>query len=229
MPTNYAEPSRRPLGDATHLFFDMDDTLYPPASGVWRAIGGRINRFMIERVGFPEEDIDSRRQEYFHKYGTTLNGLRKEFAIDPLEYLKFVHAVPVEELLRPDPRLQAMLKGMPQRKFIFSNADRPYIQRVLDSLGIAGFFEGIIDIVRTGFVCKPLPGAYAVALDAAGSPPAERCVVVDDLVRNLEPASKLGMITVLVNHTLPDGAVHYQIDDIYQLTGLWNASSAGLS
>lgn len=207
----------------------MDDTLYPPSSGVWGAIGGRINRFMIERVGFSAEDIDRRRQEYFQKYGTTLNGLQKEFEIDPLEYLKFVHDIPVEELLQPDPRLQTMLKGMPQRKFIFSNADRPYIQRVLDLLGIAGFFEGIIDIVRTRFVCKPLPGAYAVALDAAGSPPVERCVVVDDLVRNLEPASKLGMITVLVNHPLPDGAVHHQIDNIYQLAGLMSTQHAALS
>jgi putative hydrolase of the HAD superfamily len=229
MPTNCAEPRARLPGDATHFFFDMDDTLYPPASGVWRAIGSRINRFMIERVGFPEEDIDSRRQEYFHRYGTTLNGLRKEFAVDPLEYLKFVHDVPVEELLKPDPRLQAMLREMPQRKFIFSNADRPYIQRVLNALGVAGFFEEIIDIVRTGFVCKPLPGAYAIALDTAGSPPASDCVVVDDLVRNLDPASKLGMITVLVNHPLPNGALHHQIDSIYQLAGLLGPRRTALS
>ena len=32
------------------LFFDLDDTLYPPTSGLWDAIGERIETFMREYV-----------------------------------------------------------------------------------------------------------------------------------------------------------------------------------
>ena len=32
-------------------FLDLDDTLYPPSSGVWDAIGERIQIFMMDRLG----------------------------------------------------------------------------------------------------------------------------------------------------------------------------------
>ena len=35
----------------TTLFFDLDDTLYPPSTGVWDAIGDRIDLYIQTRVG----------------------------------------------------------------------------------------------------------------------------------------------------------------------------------
>jgi putative hydrolase of the HAD superfamily len=113
-----------------------------------------------------------------------------------------------------------MLQSLPQKKFIFSNADRPYIFRVLSTLGIEDCFDGIVDIFSTHFACKPMDAAYRIALQAAGSPRPEACILVDDLPRNLEPAREMGMTAVLVHDKFPAAEVDYRIDSIYQLAGL---------
>jgi putative hydrolase of the HAD superfamily len=209
----------KPLSPAC-IFFDLDDTLYPPERGVWHAITARINRYLVERIGIPEAEVDDLRKKYFSAYGTTLNGLRAEHAVDPVEYSRFVHDVPLERLLAPDPALRRMLESLPQRKYIFSNADRPYILRVLARLEIEDCFDGIVDIFATGFACKPMEAAYRAAMQLAGSPNAEACLLVDDLPRNLEPARKLGMAAVLVHAKYPVSSGDYQIETIYQLADL---------
>jgi putative hydrolase of the HAD superfamily len=215
----YSSSPMKPLSPAC-IFFDLDDTLYPPERGVWREITARINRYMTERMGIPETEVDGIRKKYFSAYGTTLNGLRAEYNIDPIEYSRFVHDVPLDQLLAPDPVLRRMLESFPQKKFIFSNADRPYILRVLARLEIEDCFDGIVDIFSTGFACKPMEASYRSAMQLAGSPNVEGCLLVDDLPRNLEPARKLGMTAVLVHAKSPVPSGDYQIDTIYQLADL---------
>jgi pyrimidine 5'-nucleotidase len=202
------------------IFFDLDDTLYPPERGVWREIAARINRYLTERIGIPESEVDDLRKRYFSTYGTVLNGLRAEHEVDPLDYSRYVHDVPLDQFLAPDPELRRMLESLPQKKFVFSNADRPYILRVLSRLDIEDCFQGIVDIFSTGFACKPMEAAYRMAIQLAGSPNAEECFLVDDLPRNLEPAMKLGMTAVLVHGKFPTRGGDYQIDTIYQLADL---------
>jgi len=202
------------------IFFDLDDTLYAPSRGVWREIASRINRYMVERVGIPETEVDALRKRYFSEYGTSLNGLRKEHETDPAEYYRFVHDIPLEQYLEADPALRRMLETLPQKKFIFSNADRPYILRVLSILGIADCFDGIVDIFATDFACKPMEAAYRIALQLAGSPQPEDCALLDDLPRNLKPAREMGMTAVLVHGKFPFASERYQIDSIYQLADL---------
>jgi putative hydrolase of the HAD superfamily len=202
------------------IFFDLDDTLYPPQRGVWSEIGRRINRYMVERTGIPESEVDAVRRRYFTEFGTTCNGLVREHGVDPQEYYRFVHDIPLEKYLAPDHALRRMLQEMPQKKFIFSNADRDYILRVLSVLQVEEYFSGIVDIFSTGFVCKPVESAYRIAMRKAGSPPDRECMLVDDLLRNLPPARSLGWKTVLIHHPCPDGASDHQIDTIYQLPNL---------
>jgi putative hydrolase of the HAD superfamily len=209
----------KPLSPAC-IFFDLDDTLYPPERGVWGEIAARINRYLEERIGIPESEVDGLRKRYFSTYGTVLNGLRAEYEVDPLDYSQYVHNIPLDQFLTPDPELRRMLESFPQKKFIFSNADRPYILRVLSRLDIEDCFQGIVDIFSTGFACKPMEAAYRMAIQLAGSPDAEDCLLVDDLPRNLEPAMKLGMTAVLVHGKFPVRCGDYQIDTIYQLAEL---------
>jgi putative hydrolase of the HAD superfamily len=205
------------------IFFDVDDTLYPPERGVWNQIGLRINRYIVETVGIPESEAETLRRSYFMKYGTTCNGLRAEHHVDPQEYYRFVHDIPLDQYLEPDPALRRMLESIPQKKFIFSNADRAYVLRVLSVLNVADQFDGIIDIFSTGFACKPMDAAYRIAMQKAGSPPGDRCMLVDDLPRNLLPARGLGWATVLVHTRSPDGAALHQIESIYRLPELLNS------
>ncbi|MGB7537532.1 MAG: pyrimidine 5'-nucleotidase [Anaerolineales bacterium] len=204
----------------TTIFFDLDDTLYPPQRGVWGEIARRINRYMIERVGIRELEVDALRRRYFTEYGTACNGLRHEHGVEPEDFYRFVHDIPLGEYLAPDPALRRMLEGMPQKKIVFSNADRAHIQRVLSVLNVSDLFEEIVDIFATGFACKPMDAAYRIAMRKAGSPPAECCMLVDDLPRNLQPAHGLGWTTVLIHNPAPDGSADHQIETIYQLSGL---------
>jgi putative hydrolase of the HAD superfamily len=201
----------------THVFLDLDDTLYPPQRMVWDAIAGRINRYMVERVGIREAEVDALRRRYFDAYGTTCNGLRREHSIDPQDFYRFVHDIPVDRLLAPDPELRRMLAGLRQRKFIFSNADRAYILRVLTTLGIADCIDGIVDIFSTEFACKPQADAYRIAMQKAGASRPQQCLLVDDLPRNLAAARDLGWEALLVNKPAPAGLSLRKMESIYRL------------
>ncbi len=89
------------------LFFDVDDTLYPPSTGIWDLIGDRIDLFIQTRLNLVPDMTSDLRKRLFETYGTTLRGLVEEFGIDREEYLAFVHDIPVETIiLQPDPILR---------------------------------------------------------------------------------------------------------------------------
>jgi putative hydrolase of the HAD superfamily len=181
------------------LFLDLDDTLYPSTSGLWDAIGERINLYLRDRLGLDAEKVGVVRDRYLEKYGTTLNGLIAEHHIDPYDYLDFVHDVPLDEILLPDPALSAMLEGLDQKRVIFTNSYVPHVERVLRRLGVEAQIDQVIDIVALDFVNKPLPEAYRRALALSHEVDPTACVIVDDRVLNLEPAASLGMEVVLVD------------------------------
>src|SRR3972149_1205686 len=180
------------------LLLDLDDTLYPASSGVWEAIGDRINRFMIEVVGIDPGQAPALRQFYFEHYGTSLNGLRRHHGVDPFAYLSYVHDVPLENYLWPDPGLRRMLEDLAVLPVIFTNADAAHARRVLSLLGVGDLVGEIIDIVALDWMNKPQPEAYHRALALCRQDDPTHCLVVDDQMRNLVPAAALGMGTVLV-------------------------------
>ncbi len=184
------------------IFFDLDDTLYPPASGLWDEIGERINQYLHERLGFPPERVVAVREHYFHKYGTTLRGLQIHHAVDMDDYLAFVHNVPLERYLKPDAALRQLLAGIPARKWIFTNADANHAHRVLQQRGLQGIFDGIIDIHVLAPYCKPMPQAFQIALKAAGDPDPRACLLIDDQARVTHAARSLGFHTALVHSPL---------------------------
>lgn len=197
------------------LLLDLDDTLYPANSGLWEAIGDRIEAFMVTRVGIARTDAPRLRQAYFEQYGTSLNGLRLLHGVDPHRYLAFVHDVPLESFLSPNPRLRRMLERLHRPPAIFTNADSSHARRVLQVLGLDGLTGPIIDIVALDWINKPRPEAYRRALALAGEADPEAAAVVDDQPRNLAPAGALGMTTVLVgppgsqdgiDHVIPEAA-----------------------
>lgn len=187
----------------TTLFFDVDDTLYPPSSGLWEVLRRRIEMYMIERMGIPREEIDPLRHELFTKYGTTLRGLQLTRGVDTLDYLAYVHDVPLADYITPDPAVREMLLNLPQRKLIFTNADRNHAQRVLEALNLTGCFEDIIDILDIAPYCKPQEEAFHIALRRAGEPDARTCLMVDDSPSNLAVARRQGFYTVLVGSSGP--------------------------
>ena len=187
----------------TTFFFDLDETLYPHHSGVWEAIGGRINRYLHERLGFPPAQVAAIREKYFLEYGTTLRGLQANHRVDMDDYLAFVHDVPLGQFIHPDPALRLAIASIPARKFIFTNADTGHANRVLAAVGLEGLFDGIIDVHTIAPYCKPMPGAFELALKAAGSPDARSTVLLDDQKRITRAGRALGMYSILVGDGIP--------------------------
>jgi putative hydrolase of the HAD superfamily len=199
------------------LFFDLDDTLYPRTSGIWELIRKRIDVYLIEVMDFSKDEVPELRHRLWAQYGTTLRGLQAEYNVDMADYLAFVHDVPIDSAIAPDPILEQSLANLPQRKFIFTNADKSHAQRVLQRLGIAPLFEDIIDIYAQAPHCKPQQEAFTIALRAAGTPP-ENCLMVDDAPRNLEAARSFGMMTVSIGEHIHDASPHIEnIHDLFKL------------
>lgn len=201
--------------------FDLDYTLYPVAARVFEQIDQRMGLFIEELLGCDHAEARRIQKMYFHDHGTTLAGLMHYHAIDPHEFLGFVHDIDMAALDEA-PRLEERLLALPGRRLIFTNGDAPYAGKVLDKLGIAHCFDGMWDIHAMEYRPKPEPSAYAGMIAALGVEP-ERAVFVEDSARNLSPAKALGMQTVWLDlgtdwgdRAKDDAAIDLVIDDIGQ-------------
>jgi putative hydrolase of the HAD superfamily len=181
----------------TTLFFDLDDTLYPSSTGLWSAIKSRMNLYMIERLGIPEQDVPFLREQYFKMYGTTLRGLQERHNVDKEEFLAYVHDLPLGDYLAPNPVVREVIACLPTRNLIFTNADVPHAQRVLRALQLEDLFEIVVDVNAVTPYCKPMPESFAIAMDLADEPDPRKCVMIDDLPRTTRAALSLGMASLL--------------------------------
>jgi len=199
------------------LFFDLDATLYPASNGLWEQIRLRIYKFMLEEIGIPEVEIPATRDKYWTTYGTTLEGLRIHHQVEPDDYLKYVHDLPLKDFLEPDPALRELLKTLPQDLWVFTNADHHHAGRVLNELGISDLFSGVVDLLALDFIVKPNRKAYQTALKLAGVTDPKKCVLFDDLIQNLIPAKELGFFTSLVGENGSSAQVDIQLKSIHDM------------
>jgi putative hydrolase of the HAD superfamily len=199
------------------LFIDLDETIYPKTNGLWQLISNRINQFMVDQLQISVIDAQKLRKHYLDTYGTTLNGLLTHHDIDPLDYLDYVHDIPLEEMLQHEPELRGILIQLTARKFVFTNSSNRHADRVLRHLDIQDLFVGIIDIQSLEYVNKPREEAYRRALSLSGNPDPKKCMLIDDRFVNLVPAKEMGITTVLVGEPIQDPSVDYVIDSLNNL------------
>jgi putative hydrolase of the HAD superfamily len=199
------------------LFFDLDDTLYPASSGLWDAIRQRMNEYMQGLIDLPMAEIVDLRKSYLETYGTTLRGLQAHYDVDTDEYLAFVHDLPLEKYILPDPDLRRLLLSLTQKRWIFTNADANHANRVLGIIGINDCFTGIIDIRAIDFACKPEKIAYQRALALTSDDNPTECVLFDDSQRNLTTAREMGFFTVLVGKNGNESSADRTISSLHEL------------
>jgi pyrimidine 5'-nucleotidase len=132
--------------------------------------------------------------------------LQEVYCIDQQDFLDFVHDVPLQNYLAPNPQLRQTLAAYPQHKVIFTNADSNHANRVITILGLEGLFDQIIDIRDIHPYCKPQPAAFEKALQLAGVDKAQTSAMIDDAPRNLISAKAAGFFTILISqNSCPDG------------------------
>jgi putative hydrolase of the HAD superfamily len=97
-----------------------------------------------------------------------------------------------------EPRLRHVLKALPGRKVVFSNAPLHYACAVLKLLRVDDLFDDVMAVEHTRF--RPKPDSYGfMRLLKRHRMRAAQCVMVEDSLENLHAAKRLGMRTVWVN------------------------------
>ncbi|GGO92483.1 pyrimidine 5'-nucleotidase [Stakelama pacifica] len=190
----------------THIdtwIFDLDNTLYPASANLFAQIDARMTDYVAQMLDIGREEAFRVQKDYFHAHGTTLWGLMENHAIDPHDFLDYVHDVEMD-VLEHDAPLAAAIAKLPGRKLVFTNGDGPYARRVLDRLGLGETFEAIHDIHATSYRPKPDPIVYRGLCDAYAIDP-ETALFAEDMARNLKPAKAIGMATLWVNNGSEQG------------------------
>ncbi len=124
------------------------------------------------------------------------------------------------EYIIADAMLDKALHALPARKIVFTNSPREYADRVLAELGISHHFEHIFDTRFFQFVCKPEPSCYERVLLELGIDGTE-AIMVEDMAKNLPPASRLGITTVLLDGPDQNAALaDYVVPDVLRAVEL---------
>lgn len=208
--------------DVDWLCFDLDNTLYPLSNGLWEVIDERIQAYVAKTLHLPLDEAKKVQKQYWRRYGTTLAGLMANNGVQPGPYLAFVHDFDVSPYLKPDQKLKRLLKTLPQRKLIFTNASSQHAHNVLAVLEVTDFFDYIIGVEEVDFIPKPDQRAYQKCQALTGINPAHS-MFLDDLPENLIPAKKMDMITVLVGSRISPRAeyIDYYLDKIEGLADIF--------
>ncbi|CAN1199894.1 Uncharacterized protein C24B11.05 [Linum perenne] len=206
--------SKEPRYDS--LLFDLDDTLYPMITGLNLACRKNIQEFMLQKLHIDEADVPRMCLELYIEHGTTMAGLKAlGYEFDNDEFHACVHGTLPYNKLKPDPVLRNLLHSMPQRKIIFTNADKAHAAEALKTLGLEDCFEGIICFetlnppeTGTRILCKPSVEAFEAAIRIADVDPS-KTIFFDDSTRNIASAKLAGLHTVIVGSSvLVQGADH---------------------
>jgi putative hydrolase of the HAD superfamily len=206
---------RCPLGAVETWIFDLDNTLYPASCRLFDQVQRRMTEYICERLAVSPDRAAELRRAYFREHGTTLRGLMTVDAIDPHEFLAYVHDIDLAGV-PPDPALGAALRGPNGRKIVHTNGSVRHAERLLDHLELAESFSGIVDIVAADFDPKPALAGYHLLLRRHAVDP-RTALMVEDIARNLAPAAELGMTTAWVRSTLDWAAADAEADYIHHL------------
>ncbi len=177
--------------------FDLDHTLYGTHHKLFEQIDKKMTAFIQNALCVDRAEAFRLQKEYLKDYGTTLSGLMNRHNTSPDAFLAFVHDIDVS-VLAPDPELTAAIHSLPGEKFIFTNGTVAHAERVCSQLGVWHLFSNIFDIVAGDYTPKPNAAAYPAMLGHFGIEP-KRAAFFEDMARNLAPAHRLGITTVLVN------------------------------
>ena len=181
--------------------FDLDNTLHNASPHVFPHINRSMTAYLQEYLQLTEADANALRQHYWHRYGATLSGLMRHHGTDPAHFLWHTHQFPeLEKMVLREARLRHVLRTLPGRKVVFSNAPQHYAHAVLQLLRIDDLFEDLFAIEHTRYQPKPSIAGFMRLLRKHNLNPA-RCVMVEDSAENLQAAKRLGMHTVWVNNT----------------------------
>ncbi len=198
--------------------FDLDNTLHDATPHIFPHINRSMTAYLQQHLGLDEQAAGELRVHYWQRYGATLSGLMRHHGIRPDHFLWHTHQFPeLPGMVLRVPRLRHVLKKLPGKKLVFSNAPQHYARAVLKLLRIDDLFDDVFAVEHAHYRPKPQLAGFVRLLRKHRLNPA-RCVMVEDSAENLQAAKRLGMRTVWVNDTPRSPAyVDVKIRDVMEL------------
>lgn len=198
--------------------FDLDHTLYPPATRLFDQIEVRMTRWVMQALDVDRATADHLRNAYWKQYGTTLAGLMREHNVDPGPYLTDVHDIDFS-VLTPAPDLADRIASLPGRRIIYTNGTAPYAENVIKARKLDGLFDAIYGVEHADFFPKPEQRAFETVFARDKLNP-ENAAMFEDDPRNLAVPHLLGMQTIHVAPTAhPAPHIQYHTDDLTEFLG----------
>lgn len=211
--------------------FDLDNTLHNASHAIFPAINGNMNA-LIERVlaaselpSHPEA-VNALRIRYWQRYGATLLGMIRHHGVRADDFLRDAHQFEnLPGMIRAERGIVRLLRRLPGRKILLTNAPRAYAKDVVRHLGLQRHFalHVPIEAMRVHRQWRPKPSTLMLRqlLRRQRLSPA-RCVLVEDSVDNLRAAKSLGLRTVCFTGFSPPtwsrpGFVDVQVKSLHQL------------
>ena len=198
--------------------FDLDNTLHNATPHIFPHINRSMTAYLQQHLQLDEAAANALRMHYWQRYGATLSGLMRHHGTRPEHFLWHTHQFPeLERMVLREPRLRHVLKNLPGRKVVFSNAPQHYAQAVLKLLRVADLFDDVMAVEQTRY--RPKPDSFGfLRLLRRHRVAAAQCVMVEDSLGNLQTAKRLGMRTVWVNAGNKSApCVDVKIRDVMQL------------
>jgi len=198
--------------------FDLDNTLHDATPHIFPHINRSMTAYLQEHLQLSEEAANALRTDYWQRYGATLSGLIKHHGTDPDHFLWHTHQFPkLTKMVLREPRLRHVLKTLPGKKLVFSNAPLHYAQAVLKLLLVEDLFDDVFAIEQSHYRPKPQSAGFRGLLRKHRLHAAQ-CVMVEDSAENLLTAKRLGMRTVWVSDALrAPSYVDVKIRDVLEL------------
>ncbi|ENO87339.1 pyrimidine 5'-nucleotidase [Thauera phenylacetica] len=178
--------------------FDLDNTLHNASPHIFPHINRSMTRYLEQHLGLGLDEANALRMQYWHRYGATMLGLMRHHGTDPDHFLVETHRFDrLHEMMVFERALRGMLRALPGRRIVFSNAPRHYAEAVLEIMGVRRLFEDVVGIEDLDYHPKPGIRAYHSLLQRRRLNAAQ-CIMLEDSAVNLRTAKRLGMRTVLV-------------------------------
>ncbi|MGI4842854.1 MAG: HAD-IA family hydrolase [Janthinobacterium lividum] len=191
--------------------FDLDNTLHDASHAIFPAISANMNTYIARVLGdgttpATQAQVDAARLGYWKRYGATLLGMTRHHGVSAADFLHVTHDLgALDKLVRAEKGLGTLLRRLPGRKILLTNAPTRYSTDVMRHLGLSRHFAHHVAIEHmhvhrqlrpkpSGLMLRRLLRKHGVA--------ARRCILVEDTLANLKSASRLGLRTVWVTQYL---------------------------
>lgn len=153
-----------------------------------------------------QETVDAARIGYWKRYGATLLGMMHHHHVSAAEFLHQTHDLDdLRAMMRFERGLGRMLRRLPGRKILLTNAPTRYSTDVMRHLGLRRHFSHHVAIedMQVHGKLRPKPSRLMLRrlLRKHGATPS-RTVLVEDTLANLRSAKQVGLRTVWLTQYL---------------------------